>query len=695
MSENRITVFPEEIIGRISPYLAGACLEDVNHEVYGGIYSQMIFGESFEEEPMKISPEIDPAFHGLEGTISCLAEREYLKDESEIRSWQPFRQGTARGYFKATQRQARRGCRSQLIEFLDGDGEVGIENRGLNRWGMNFAGGKAYEGLVVAKAEKPGDTHLETGASADDAAGVDSADKTSPDGVVEVWTALENGSGSKAHAQQRLLVPADGEWHAVRFTLIPDGDQDTGRFAIKLREKGRIWIDYVLLQPGNWGRFKGTAARKDIADALVEQKLTVLRYGGYMINTDWEHELQCPGSGYRWKKMIGPRQDRPPYRGTFYRYNSNGFGILDFLELCSAAGFMCIPTLNPMESIENLRDFIEYANGDADTTWGGRRAANGHPEPFRLRYIQIGNEEHSPIDGLPKLSYIARIRSIVEAMHDADPGVVPILGANVITTGNPVFKSPAMVERIRAAVQAVRGFHVLWDIHIGGDGLFDAQIAEDGLQFFRNTIDEIDPENQVGLCVLEENGQRHDMQRALGHAHNIIALERLGFVEIDCAANCLQPWLQNDNSWDQGQTFFTPSKVWGMPPYYAQQMLSRFYRPLRVRASIQNDSNVLSFIATRSENGDSIFLKIVNLGSEPQITSIVVDSGDSSKGAKDNAWRETARVIMLTGNLDDRNTPEKPRRIVPSEQEYAVNQGTLEIDLPAYSFTAIGFEMDN
>lgn len=574
MAHVALRIFPDETIGKISPYLTGACLEDVNHEVYGGIYSQMIFGESFEEEPMDIEAEAsanESPQSGLTGTVSCLAEREYLADESEIRSWQPYRKGTATGCFKATQRSARRGCRSQLIEFIGGDGEVGVENRGLNRWGMHFVGGRAYEGLIVARADITA-KHIIASAPEDDqseeedAAGADDKRTDKRAAVVAASVALENGEGTESYARQTLHVPADGDWHIVRFTLIAEGGDQTGRFSISLKQKGRIWIDYVLLQPASWGRFKKTAARKDIGEALVEQGLTVLRYGGYMINTDWEHEQQCPGSGYRWKKMIGPREDRPPYRGTFYRYNSNGFGIIDFVELCSKSGFLCVPTLNPMESAQDLRDFVEYVNGDIDTWWGARRAADGHPEPFRLRYIQIGNEEHSPDDGLPKRQYIARIRSLIKAIHETDPAIVPILGANVITSARAVFTSSVMVERIRATVEAVRGYHVLWDVHIGGDGLFDAHVAESGLKFMRKTIDEIDPENEIGLCILEENGQRHDIQRALGHAHNIITMERLGFIEIDCAANCLQPWQQNDNKWDQGQVFFTPSQVWACLP---------------------------------------------------------------------------------------------------------------------------------
>ncbi len=141
-----IDVYPERVLGTISRYLTGACLEDVNHEVYGGIYSQMIFGESFEEEPMDIRPDLVPAFEGLEGTVSCLAEREHLRTSSEIRSWQPFRRGTARGRLKATQLRARRGVRSQRIEFAESS-NPGIDARLKAHFGL---GATDDEGLRQA-----------------------------------------------------------------------------------------------------------------------------------------------------------------------------------------------------------------------------------------------------------------------------------------------------------------------------------------------------------------------------------------------------------------------------------------------------------------------------------------------------------------------------------------------------------------
>ncbi len=659
----QIKVNPQQVLHKVSPYLTGACIEDVNHEVYGGIYSQMVFGESFEEEPMAISPERDLAFEGLEGTVSCLAEREYLVDQSEIRSWQPFRKGNARGRFKATQLRSRRGCRSQQIEFLEGDGEVGIENRGLNRWGMRFVQGRQYEGLLVLSGCLPGEDR---------------------EGLLPVYVSFESADGSVIYAEAELLLPADQQWKALPFSLVPASSDPAGRFTINLRRAGTIWIDFALLQPGEWGRFRGTAARRDIGEALLAQGLTVMRYGGYMINTDWTFEQQLPGTGYRWKKMIGPRQDRPPYRGTFYRFNSNGFGILDFLHFCRAARILGVPVLNPGESLSDMQDFLEYVNGSTDTPWGARRAADGYLEPFGLHYVEIGNEESS--SGMVNLNYAARIRKIIETLKAKDPFVVPILGAGLWASRENASRLQEQVnqEKIAAVVEAVRGFKVLWDVHVLGDGLDDATYAERDLTYLHHLIDKLDAQNQIGLCVLEENGSRHDVQRALGHAFNILTFERLGSVLIDCAANCLQPWQQHDNSWDQGQLFFTPAQVWGMPPYYAQQMLARAYQPCLVESVVEGKGRALSVTATRSEDGKTVVVKAVNLEGVDLPASITMQSENTLVGH--------ATVACLKGKLTDCNSPEQPEKIVPIENSVEWDGSTFEHIFPGYSFTVIKFQ---
>ena len=159
-------------------------------------------------------------------------------------------------------------------------------------------------------------------------------------------------------------------------------------------------------------------------------------------------------------------------------------------------------------------------------------------------------------------------------MHARDPSVQFIIAA-WWEPDNP------MSKRI---VQELDGKAALWDVHVGGDDLHEGRKVDALFTRMEKLVREWAPNTPLKACVLEENGGRHDLQRALGHAAILNATQRHGdFVLLDCPANCLQPWQQNDNDWDQGQVFFTSSQVWGMPPYYAQQMASANHLPLPSR----------------------------------------------------------------------------------------------------------------
>ncbi|MHB9031703.1 MAG: alpha-L-arabinofuranosidase C-terminal domain-containing protein [Anaerolineae bacterium] len=653
MSQATIRIHPDAVTGSISPYLTGACLEDVNHEQYGGIASQMLFGEHFEEEPQEIDARLDPAFAGLSGTISCRAERTHLKQRSDVRSWQPYRQGSAEGYFQHSTLRARRGRASQRITFLGGEGEAGIENRGLNRWGLNLLAGKPYEGLVVALA----------------------------DDACEVFVSLQSADGTQVYAETRLSVPGDHAWHPLSFNLTPCACDQAARFAVALRAPGTAWVDYCRLEPGAWGRFHELAVRRDIAEGLVNQGLTVLRQGGSMVNTDWTSEARCPGSGYRWKKMIGPREDRPPYLGIYYIYSSNGFGVIDFAALCEAAGFACVPAINPSESPADAADLVEYLNGESTTPWGARRAADGHPQPYGLSYLEFGNEEGVTLpDGrrIIRPDYPEFFAGLAQAVASRDPSITLVAAPWLYQEKELAY--PENHETTRRLLAACRGHKVLWDVHVGGDGLRDGDVVESFIPRLRAYLDGIDPENRVKFCILEENGGRHDLQRALGHAHIINTVERMnGEVLIDCPANCLQPWQENDNSWDQGQLFFTPGQVWGMPPYYAQQMIARAFQPLGIRAEVQGDGGALDISAARSLDGRNVTLKVVNLEAADQPAAISVTGYTAGR----------VTCAQLLGELTAENTPEQPARVAPVTSEQAWEGGELQFTFPGHSFTIL------
>ena len=132
--ETVIQIQADQVLHPVSRYLTGACIEDVNHEIYGGIYSQMIFGESFQEPAPSFQTGKAPQVSGM---------------------WRAMRRGTAVGRFAIVSEHPFVGGQSQQLSFDSGEGEWGVENQGLNRWGMNFVAGKPYEGYVWVRAEKP------------------------------------------------------------------------------------------------------------------------------------------------------------------------------------------------------------------------------------------------------------------------------------------------------------------------------------------------------------------------------------------------------------------------------------------------------------------------------------------------------------------------------------------------------------
>lgn len=803
--EARITVQADQTIGQVSRLLTGACIEDVNHEIYGGIYSQMIFGESFQEPPASVPPSGFRAFGGswsvtegeLEGSagdgpllvseLPAFADGEasvevrfadrkpgnaglivrlaqpgmgadnfdgyevsldpanqvlrlgrhrhdfqlirdapcelavgawirlavkltgprievlvngrsvighedatapLLSGTVALRQWQrearyrdlrvktgdqdrpllferdagggtqaaevsgiwwPVRRGNAIGAWTLERARPFVGGQSQRLSFVSGQGEVGVENEGLNRWGQYFAGGKPYEGVLWARTEQP----------------------------AEVWVALESTDGGAVHAEKRLRLKS-GDWQRLAFSLTPDATEPKGRFTLKLKHPGSVALGYAFLQPGAWGRFKSLPVRRDVAEALIGQGITVLRYGGSMVNHP----------EYRWKKMIGPRDRRPPYRGTWYPYSSNGWGIPDFMDFCEAAGLEYIPAFNLDETPPDMADFIEYAKGTARSRWGSKRAATAHPKPYALRYIELGNEER--VDE----KYFEKFKALAEAIWAKDPTIILVVGDFLYS--QPIqdpfnFRGAASGITSLAGQQRIlqlarqHGREVCFDLHVGTDGPRpDSTLA--GMFSFRDALARLVDGARFRVVVFEFNAGNHSQKRALANALAIQAIERDGRIAIATSANCLQPEGQNDNGWDQGLLFLNPSRVWLQPPGYVTQMLSRNYLPHLVKCQVNDAANQLDANAKRSEDGKTLVLQVVN-PSEQAVAAQIHLAGFVPRNP-------LAEVTELSGPLAAVNTAGNPGALVPkhSQWRHGMGMGSANRLFPPRSFTVLRFE---
>ncbi len=797
-----VTVHADKTAGRVSPYLTGACLEDVNHEVYGGIYSQMIFGESFQEPPTIAAPKGFKAYGGcwrvrgeellasgaagdrlvselpafadgevgvevfvpdrrcsnaglfvrveksgmgidnfdgyeialdaaeqnvrlgrhrhnwepikdvpcevpigrwvplavkldgrtivvfvngksvvrheddshalLSGTVGLRqfqlnaryrklwvktgSEKRMLPFESASRqtrevsgAWQPVQTETATGMASIETERPFVGRQSQRLAFTQGRGVIGVENQGLNRWGMNFIAGKPYEGHLWVRASK----------------------------MATLFASLESRDGSQAYAETPLAVAA-GDWQRLDFTLIPSVSDKAGRFALTLKQPGVVALGYAFLQPSDWGRFKGMPVRRDVAEALVAQGITVLRYGGSMINHP----------EYRWKKMIGSRDHRPPCAGTWYPHSTNGWGILDFLDFCRAASFLAIPALNMDETPRDLADFIQYVNGPADSDWGRKRAANGHPQPYNLHYVELGNEER--VDE----NYFRKFRALAEAVWAQDPRITIVVGD--FAYGEPIrnalsFRGAASGITTLAAQQKILRLakeherEVWFDLHIGTDGPRpDSTLA--GTFSFIDALERLADGARFKVAVFELNAGNHAQRRALANALAINAIERDGRIAVVTSANCLQPDGQNDNGWDQGLLFLNPSQVWLQPPGYVTQMYSRNYLPRLAPCQVSVAESVLDVSATLGDDGKTLVVRAVNptgksLAARLQLAGFV-------------PTKPVAQVTELAGPLAAVNTAAKPDAIVPQQREWkhGMKHGITSYTFPPYSVTVLRWE---
>ncbi len=627
-AEVTIHVQADHVEGPVSHLLTGACIEDVNHEIYGGLYSQMIFGESFQEPA--------PSNSAPESQLSAM--------------WRAVRRGAATGRFAITSELPFAGAQSQVVTFDSGSGAWGVENEGLNHWGLNFIAGKSYVGHVWARAEQ----------------------KTA------LTAALESRDGSRVYARATLVVESN-EWQRLNFNLTPNASDPAGRFTLTLRRRGSVTLGHAFLEPGEWGRFKGLPVRRDVAEGMMAQGVTVLRYGGSMVNKN----------GYKWKNMIGPRDRRPPYTGTWYPYSTDGWGIADFMDFCEAAGFEYIPAFNIGETPQDMADFIEYAKSPADSPWGRRRAADGHPPPYRLHYLELGNEER--VDE----KYAAKFEALATAIWAKDKTIIPVVGD--FAYNKPIedsfhFSGADSGITTLAAQQRILQFakasdaEVWFDLHVWTDHPVPANTSLAGMFSFADALDKIADGARHKVVVFELNAGNHAQKRALANAQAILAIERDGRIPIVSSANGLQPDGQNDNDWNQGLLFLNPSQVWLQPPGYVTQMLSHNYQPQLVQCNVTGAAAGFDAVATRSEDGQTLVLQVVNTMAK-EVSANIQLAGFVPR-------HPVAQALELSGPLEAANTAAEPNKIVPqpSKWQHRIKDGQSTRVFPPYSFTVLRFE---
>ncbi|HEX3159353.1 MAG TPA: alpha-L-arabinofuranosidase C-terminal domain-containing protein, partial [Gemmatimonadaceae bacterium] len=431
------------------------------------------------------------------------------------------------------------------------------------------------------------------------------------DYVGPVLVALEqDASGGRVYAEAAVPRVERGEWRRYEVTLTPAAADPLARFVVLFPGRGRVWVDQTSLMPGDTAP---GGVRRDVFERVVALRPAFLRWPGGNVAQD-----------YHWRWGVGPRDGRPTWANLSWKNEPEpgDFGTDEYLALSRALGAEPTLTVNVEgrgATPEDAAAWVEYCNGPATSRYGAMRAANGHPEPYGVRYWEVGNEiwgdwvrGHSDA-----ATYARNLARYAEAMRRVDPSIrVIAVGDNDMDWNRTVLRD------------AGRHIDFLAVHHYFG---FDsAQRAWPTLmarplhyeRFYRgldSLARELVPGRTIRLAINEyglaipESGQ-HGMTAALYGARLMHAFERSGPVVAMSAVSDLV------NGWPGGIIQAGRHGLFVTPLYHVNQMYAARLGRSRLRAEVDGpapESGVpaLDVVASRSADGRLVYVTAVNADS--------------------------------------------------------------------------------
>ncbi len=283
--------------------------------------------------------------------------------------------------------------------------------------------------------------------------------------------ALETAEGATLARAEVILTP--GEWKKYDFKLTPASGLHPAVFRIMFNHSGVVWIGAASLMPGD----NIDGIRRDVVELARTMAIPLVRWpGGGFTDT------------YDWRVGMGPRDKRPPHPVGIYanddgydsRVDPSDFGIDEFIHFCRLIGAEPYLTADfGAGSPELAREFVEYCNGPTSSEWGGRRAANGHPEPYNVVTWGVGNEiwlniepGHSTAEG-----YATYFNDFADAMRKADPGIKIVAVGDALSPTGDWNQTVAKISAGRADYLSLHYYFAL--------GFLSQTDAEHPVDFYR------------------------------------------------------------------------------------------------------------------------------------------------------------------------------------------------------------------
>jgi len=475
-------------------------------------------------------------------------------------------------------------------------------------------------------------------------------------------------SGGQAIAERRLGTPGR-DWSEMHFKLRPEVSDANATLQVVVDGKADIGIDQVSLIPRSWQANGGF--RPDLLRAVAQLKPPIIRWPG-----------GCFASPYRWKDGIGPQHARRVTpRELWDDLDINSLGTDEFIAMCRKVGAKPLIVVNigtpqwnadtdTHDYMQDVLDWIEYCNGPADSKWGKVRAANGHPEPYNVKYWEIDNETW----GMGIDNYIAAIKRFAPVMRRADPSI------KLAACGSGGFG----LDWNRQVIEQCADLIDYLSIHHYESPDRFAEGPYNYERFIRQTGDLIaDSDNpKLKIYCSEWNAQSTDWRTGLYAGGLLNGFERCGDIfEIGGPALFLRH--VSATGWDNAFINFDQTSWFAAPNYVVMQLWRNHYAPNRIEMA--GDTEAMNAVATKSQDGKTLYVKCVN--PKEAVANVTVNL------AEDFAAKTARMQFVAPGSLKARNTLARPRTVHAEPGRVDFDHGTMRFTLPALSAAVVTIKL--
>ena len=562
----------------ISPDLIGVFFEDLNYAADGGLYAELVQNRSFE-----YSPTEQPDWHPL-------------------KFWEVQKRGGGDGSVTVANMRPihRNNPHYALLTVRTAGQGVGVANGGFD--GIPLQAGERYEASFWAYQAFMGRMWGR-------------GDNSKP---MPVTLRLET-QGGDVLAETSMEIKGRA-WTKHSGTFVAPRTVHDARLVLLAHDQGALCLDMISLFPEKTFRNRPNGLRADLAQAIADIKPKFVRFpGGCLVHGQGIHQY------YDWKDSIGPVQHRRSGRNLWGYDQTRGFGYFEFFQFCEDIGAQPLPVVTagvccqhagssphrgqeglPLDEmpayIQDVLDLIEWANGPAASKWGAIRAAAGHPEPFGLKYLGVGNEDAiTPI-------FKERFKMIYEALKEKHPEIVVVGTVGPFASGSDYDNGWAFARELKLEM-------VDEHYYVSPQWFWDNLERYDTYPRGATTV-------YVGEYAAHDRGRRNTLRSALAEAAGLTGFERNGdVVRFSSYAPLLAR--RGHTQWTPDLIYFDGTNVYRTANYYVQQLFGQnsgdHYLDTHLDAP---DATRLTASAVVDSNSGDLIVKIVNGDDEPRDINI-------------------------------------------------------------------------